>query len=63
MDVSYLCGLLMGIALMNMVNGIRGLVAASRDNDRVSVLLMRIATALGIITLALQVLWLLKLVG
>lgn len=58
---SFLCGLLMGIGTMNTFHSIRDLRTAKRTNDRTGIVLTRSAIALGIIALALQILWLLKL--
>lgn len=58
---SFQCGLLMGIAIMNTFHSIRDLRTAKRTNDRTGIALTSVAIALGIITLALQILWLLKL--
>lgn len=58
---NYLCGLLMGIAIMNIGNAAHELFIAKRNNDRTGILLMRSCIAIGAITLALQILWLLKL--
>lgn len=59
---SYLCGLLMGIAIMNTINGIRGFFAAKECGDKVGILLAGSVVVLGVITLAIQIWWLLMLI-
>ena len=59
----FFCGLFMGIASMNAACGIREIIRARRNNDGTGVILMDILIAVSVVTLALQILWLLKLAG
>lgn len=62
MNKSYLCGVLIGIAFLNMLNATRGLIIAIRDNDRVSMALACTSLAIGEINLAILIPQLLKIV-
>lgn len=59
----FVCGLLMGTTLMNTACGIRELIRARRNNDGTGIMLMKILIAVSVVTLALQILWLLKSAG